>query len=260
MRTKRHRIKVFEQHLQQAVGGVFSDSPEAEDRDDGSALYSRFLHGRLCGETDDSGDYDPNADDDAATVTSDSDWESDCNSRYGSRETTPTPNTPRPHRHHTPPSLAEIFSTPHELASFLDPQTPEQRDQARVLARHLTSTSILTRSGYERTLEADRALLHPGHDEERTLESVLLHRRRERRLKDGERYREGEEEEEEDENEGGGGPQCVVCQSAPRTILVWPCRCLALCEDCRVCLALNNFANCVTCRSPLEGFSRIYIP
>lgn len=243
---------------QQVIEGVFSDEPEAEERDDSSALYSRFLHGQLCGETDESGDYNPDDDDDdAATVTTDSDWESDDVSRYGSRQTTPTPETPRPHRHHTPPSLAEIFNTPHELASFLDPQTPEQRDQVRVLARHLTSTSILTRSGYERTLEADRALLHPGQDEERTLESVLLHRRRERRLKDGERYGEGEAEE---DDEGDGGPQCVVCQSAPRTILVWPCRCLALCEDCRVCLALNNFANCVTCRSPLEGFSRIYIP
>lgn len=254
---------------QQAVGGVFSDEAEAEDRDDGSALYGRFLRGQLWGETDESGDYDPDACDgdggdsdgdgeDAATATTDSDWESDYGSRYGSRQTTPTPETPRPRRHHTPPSFAEIFNTPHELASFLDPQTPEERDQARVLARHLTSTSILTRSGYERTLEADRVLLHPGQDEERTLESVLLRRRRERRLKDGERYGEGEEE--EDEDEGDGGPQCVVCQSAPRTILVWPCRCLALCEDCRVCLALNNFANCVTCRSPLEGFSRIYIP
>lgn len=247
---------------QQVTEEAFPDEPEAEDRDDSSALYSRFLRGQLCGETDESGDYDPDAchddDDDGATVTTDSDWESDDGSRYGSRQTTPTPETPRPRRHHTPPSLAEIFNTPHELAAFLDPQTPEQRDRARVLARHLTSTSILTRSGYERTLEADRMLLHPGQDEERTLESVLLNRRRERRLKDGERYGEGEEEEEEDE--GAGGPQCVVCQSAPRIILVWPCRCLALCEDCRVCLALNNFANCVTCRSPLEGFSRIYIP
>ncbi|KAL0638278.1 hypothetical protein Q9L58_002735 [Maublancomyces gigas] len=207
---------------QQVIEGVFPDEAEAEDRDDSGVLYSRFLRGQLCSEIDESGDYDPDAcdDDDTATVTTDSDWESDYGSRYGSRQTTPTPETPRPHRHRTPPSLAEIFNTPHELASFLDPQTPEQRDQARVLARHLTSTSILTRSGYERTLEADRALLHPGQDEERTLESVLLRRRRERRLKDGERYDEGEEE--EDEDEGGGGPQCVVCQSAPRTILGVP--------------------------------------
>lgn len=247
---------------QQAVDGVFGE-PEVEAGDEGGALYTRFLRGHLWGESDESGDYNPDTtsidgdDDDATTVISDSEWESDYSSRYGSRETTPTPETPRPHRHHTPPSLAEIFNTPHDLASLIDPQTPEQREQARVMARHLTSPSILTRSGYERTLEADRALLHPGQDEEKTLESVLLHRRRGQQLKDGERYREGEEEDDEHE---GGGPQCVVCQSAPRTILVWPCRCLALCEDCRVCLALNNFANCVTCRSPLEGFSRIYIP
>lgn len=244
--------------VEQAPNGVFEDEPEAEG-DEGGALYNRFLRGHLWGETDESGDYNPDSmsvtgddDDDAATVVSNSEWEDDYSSRYGSRETTPTPEAPHPHYHHTPPTFSEIFNSPHELASLLDPQTPEQREQARIMARHLTSSSIMTRSGYERTLEADRALLHPGQDEEKTLESVLLHRRRQR----DERYEEGEEEEEESE----GGPQCVVCQSSPRTILVWPCRCLALCEDCRVCLALNNFANCVTCRSPLEGFSRIYIP
>lgn len=248
------------------VGGeeLLEDEPESEES---STLYNRFLRGGLWGETDESGDYTPGASfgDDASTVSgysdeeddrstvmlTDSEWESE--SECASGQTTPTQRSPnrRSNHYNHPPTFGEIFSTPRELASLLDPQTPEQRDQARVMARHLTSSQILTRSGYELTLEADRALLHPGQNEETTLESVLLHRRRETHAHD---------HDEDDEDEGSGGPQCVVCQSAPRTILVWPCRCLALCEDCRVCLALNNFANCVTCRSPLEGFSRIYIP
>jgi hypothetical protein len=57
-----------------------------------------------------------------------------------------------------------------------------------------------------------------------------------------------------------GGPQCVVCQTSARTILVWPCRCLSLCEDCRVALAMNNFGNCVCCRREVFGYSRIYVP
>ncbi|KAI9832209.1 MAG: hypothetical protein M1826_002213 [Phylliscum demangeonii] len=59
---------------------------------------------------------------------------------------------------------------------------------------------------------------------------------------------------------GSDGPQCVVCQTSPRTILVWPCRCLSLCEDCRVSLAMNNFGSCVCCRRDVLGFSRIYVP
>lgn len=56
------------------------------------------------------------------------------------------------------------------------------------------------------------------------------------------------------------GPPCVVCQSAARTIIAWPCRCLCVCEDCRVSLALNNFGNCVTCRRSVQGFVRLYVP
>ncbi|TQV93033.1 ubiquitin-protein ligase (Asi3) [Cordyceps javanica] len=56
------------------------------------------------------------------------------------------------------------------------------------------------------------------------------------------------------------GPLCVVCQSAARTIIVWPCRCLSLCDDCRVSLAMNNFDKCVCCRRDVLSFSRIYVP
>lgn len=264
----RRRSEAEEQ--QQAGNGLFEGELEAETPDEGNALYNRLLRGSLWSETDESGDYNPDDastagdydgyDDDRATVVSESDWESE--SECPSGQTTPTQQHPhwRENHHNHTPSFGEIFNTPHELASLLDPQTPEQREQARVMARHLTSSQILTRSGYERTLEADRALLHPGQHEEKTLESVLLHRRRERLSRREQNGGRDDTEEDEEEEEGEGGPQCVVCQSAARTILVWPCRCLALCEDCRVCLALNNFSNCVTCRSPLEGFSRIYIP
>ena len=53
---------------------------------------------------------------------------------------------------------------------------------------------------------------------------------------------------------------CVVCQSSPRTIIAWPCRCLCVCEDCRVNLALNNFGSCVTCRRTVGGFVRLWVP
>ena len=56
------------------------------------------------------------------------------------------------------------------------------------------------------------------------------------------------------------GPPCVVCQTSPRTIIAWPCRCLCVCEDCRVQLAMNNFGNCVTCRRGVGGFVRLYVP
>ena len=62
------------------------------------------------------------------------------------------------------------------------------------------------------------------------------------------------------EDPDDGGPQCVVCHSAPRKIIVWPCRCLSLCDECRVTLAMNNFDKCVCCRREVISFSRIYVP
>ncbi|ODQ65110.1 hypothetical protein NADFUDRAFT_46867 [Nadsonia fulvescens var. elongata DSM 6958] len=53
---------------------------------------------------------------------------------------------------------------------------------------------------------------------------------------------------------------CVVCQANDRQVILWPCRCLALCEQCRLILASQSFNGCVCCRREVEGFSQIFIP
>ncbi|KAH9059981.1 hypothetical protein EDB87DRAFT_648340 [Lactarius vividus] len=56
---------------------------------------------------------------------------------------------------------------------------------------------------------------------------------------------------------------CVICTVEERQIICWPCRCLALCDDCRQNLASRLSASkhtCPCCRQPVEGFSKIYVP
>ncbi|KAH7889487.1 hypothetical protein F5I97DRAFT_1994880 [Phlebopus sp. FC_14] len=56
---------------------------------------------------------------------------------------------------------------------------------------------------------------------------------------------------------------CVICMIEPRQIICWPCRCLALCDDCRENLASRSSASkhsCPCCRRNVEGYSKIYIP
>ncbi|KAH9928438.1 uncharacterized protein BXZ73DRAFT_48489 [Epithele typhae] len=56
---------------------------------------------------------------------------------------------------------------------------------------------------------------------------------------------------------------CVICTVEPRDIICWPCRCLALCDDCRDNLASRSAASkhtCPCCRRSVEGYSKIYIP
>ncbi|UZJ54889.1 hypothetical protein CBS101457_004209 [Exobasidium rhododendri] len=63
---------------------------------------------------------------------------------------------------------------------------------------------------------------------------------------------------------------CVICYIEDRTIICWPCKCLALCEGCREAMATrpplrshldaSTSQVCPTCRTPVVGFSRVYLP
>lgn len=51
---------------------------------------------------------------------------------------------------------------------------------------------------------------------------------------------------------------CAVCKTNERNIILWPCKCFAICETCRISLALRDYKTCVCCRRNVEGFSRVY--
>ena len=185
-----------------------------------------------------------------------------------------------------------------DMARLLDPSSPEEREQAKALAAHLQSDRVLTRSRYKKVILGQRSrVLGPGSfmpatrtgedDEAAVLERILLSRRAEKARRRGNHSTDDSTNLEgaaravraatagngSDDGDGGSGtwklgasglgehgPQCVVCHSEPRTIIVWPCRCLSLCDECRVNLAINNYGNCVCCRREVVSFSRIYVP
>lgn len=271
--------------------------PVAEDAVD-SMLYSWWAKGGWWGNTDSSSDYlpPPHIDDegkedpdfDATSVVSttetsedfsgwedDHGWDDEPNDD-GQR----TPTQQSPYRGMTPNPFASRESTPvvdnpldpTDLARLLHPTSPEEREEARALAAHLGSDRILTRSSYRRLQAQQRIRILGGsrfisakkmtpEEEATALEQILLARRAAASTNSG-----------VEEGTGDGswatgaaglgadGPQCVVCQSAARTIIVWPCRCLSLCDDCRVSLAMNNFDKCVCCRREVASFSRIFVP
>ncbi|KAK0745127.1 hypothetical protein B0T21DRAFT_359076 [Apiosordaria backusii] len=175
-----------------------------------------------------------------------------------SRESTPVLDTP---------------IAPADLARLLHPQSAEDREEAQRLAAHLSSNTIMTRSRFKQQLQRQRAqlLLSDPHrstalekmtpeEEARQLEQLLLSRRAEARAAGGVPHGDSSSWATGAAGLGPEGPQCVVCQCAPRTIIVWPCRCLSLCDDCRVSLAMNNFDKCVCCRREVISFSRIFVP
>ncbi|KAL0933046.1 Protein ASI1 [Colletotrichum truncatum] len=236
-------------------------------------LYGWWLKGGWWGSTDNSGEYQPEGlseNDDTTSVisldtNSESEWESEEDGQrtptqsrsWASREATPTP---------------EDALQLSDLARLLHPSNPEDREEAHALAAHLNCDKIMTRSQYKRSQHQQRTrILHPAgptsrvvvrpnkmtpDEEAQRLEQMLLSRRSKTHHSPSRNstWAEGAA------GLGPDGPQCVVCQSSPRTIIVWPCRCLSLCDDCRVSLAMNNFDKCVCCRREVISFSRIYVP
>jgi hypothetical protein len=51
---------------------------------------------------------------------------------------------------------------------------------------------------------------------------------------------------------------CVCCQSEVRSIVLFPCGCLCLCDECRGMMSVRKYLNCPCCRRLIEGFSRFY--
>ncbi|KAI9826045.1 MAG: hypothetical protein M1832_000494 [Thelocarpon impressellum] len=252
-----------------------------------SSIYGWWKQGGWFGELDASGQYEPEGEFDdttsvvstvASSEASDGGWDTDGGVASDGRRT-PTQTDPFPRSHE---SSDDVTMDLPQLARLLDPRNSEDRREAQLLAHHLDSPRIVTRSRFRQSQEQQRARVltstryRPANmtrgsnklsDEEEAelLEHLILSRRSYAAAtassaatdpfdSNGPSWATGAE------GLGAGGPQCVVCQSSPRTILVWPCRCLNLCEDCRVSLAMNNFGNCVCCRRDVVGFSRIYVP
>lgn len=265
----------------------YTKDPDGTLLDD--RLYDRWKKGDWWGEVDTSGDYEgaPHDDDDTSSVISMSTnaseadlnhgwdtWE-DVDTRDGARTPTQQDFTPFSNREATPDPMFDS----EQLATLLDPRTIEQQQEARMLAQRLRRPGIMTRSQYRRQQNQDRAAVLSSsrygsqlnlnalsspistEDEERLLEQFVISQRDAKRSNhlppysvDTDDWNNGAE------GLGSSGPQCVVCQDAPRTILLWPCGCLCLCDECRVNMATRNFKACVCCRTETRSYSRLYVP
>jgi hypothetical protein len=251
-----------------------------------STLYAWWAKGGWWGTTDASGDYTPpdgldDSDFDATSVVSasemaddDRDWVSDPEEPAAGQRT-PTQRSPNPSREGSP--MLDNPMSMSDLTRLLHPTSPEEREEAHALAAHLGSDRIMTRSRFRMHQQRQRAqvllstrqhisggpiTLNP-EEEAQALEQIIISRRRgAARLNPAPGPSSSSTSSWATGAPGLGpdGPQCVVCQSAPRTIIVWPCRCLSLCDDCRVSLAMNNFDKCVCCRREVISFSRIFVP
>lgn len=251
--------------------GVYEDQglQESEERLS-EYLYGHWKKGGRFGEIDASGDYVPQQDDDTTSLMSFATSTSDAWSDVSDGQRTPT-QTWSFSRESTPLPDHTIDLT--RLSHLLDPKTKEDREEARFLSRHLQSPRIMTRSQYRKQVEQDEARILTSsrlpvtlpqdiymspEEEESMLEEFILNRRNTGANAQGSNAASSWDN--GAEGMGSEGPQCVVCQLSPRTVLVWPCGCLSLCDECRVGLASKNYTTCVCCRTNVVAYSRLYVP
>jgi len=50
---------------------------------------------------------------------------------------------------------------------------------------------------------------------------------------------------------------CVVCFDAQREIILWPCGCLCLCDDCREMMTFKSYKRCPCCQQEVSSYSKI---
>ena len=62
-----------------------------------------------------------------------------------------------------------------------------------------------------------------------------------------------------DESDDESDMMCIICLQEARNVVFWPCKCLAVCDDCRQALGSRGFQTCVTCKSKVDGYTKINI-
>lgn len=111
---------------------------------------------------------------------------------------------------------------------------------APILLAHLTSPdgSPLTRRGYNDLILTHSSATAP-------VRNNLQPRHRQMDVQDKAESEQGQH-------------LCVICWSVDRSIICWPCRCLAMCDDCRANIASRSTATRHTCPCCKQGYVKSF--
>lgn len=209
-----------------------SQELDVEEEEEEEELYGRFIRGEPMDEDEDDFEYYPSETDRTGSISPTS-----SRSEHASEdEKEEDEEVPRQDTNEAVSLFSDLSSAPSAMTS------------ASVLVAHMTHGSPLpmTRQRFQHLMSA------PSNRSDSLLSdwSDVAAVRRSSSSGTGASHTEA-------------GRNCVVCTVEPRQIICWPCRCLAVCDDCRENLASRSSASthtCPCCRRSVDGYSKIYIP
>lgn len=209
---------------------------DAEEEEEEEELYERFIRGESMDEDDEDFEYYP-----SETERNGSTSPTSSRSEHGNEEEEEEEEEEGPRQ-----DASETVSLFSDLSS-----APSAMTSASVLVAHMTHNSPLpmTRQRFQHLMSA------PSHRSDSLLSDWSDVAAIRRTSSSGTGIHEDLHTE--------TGRNCVVCTVEPRQIICWPCRCLAVCDDCRENLASRSSASthtCPCCRRNVDGYSKIYIP
>jgi hypothetical protein len=216
----------------EATEGKQNQDLDTEEVEEEEELYERFIRGEPMDEDDEDFEYYPSEPERTGSTSP-----TLSRSEHGSEdEEEEDEEVPRQDTNEAVSLFSDLSSAPSAMTS------------ASVLVAHMTHNSSLpmTRQRFQHLMSA------PSHRSDSLLSdwSDVAASRRSSSSGTGDSHTES-------------GRNCVVCTVEPRQIICWPCRCLAVCDDCRENLASRSSASthtCPCCRRNVDGYSKIYIP
>ncbi|KAK7208407.1 hypothetical protein BZA70DRAFT_49971 [Myxozyma melibiosi] len=164
----------------------------------------------------------------------------------------------------------ELEGSDMSLATLLNPRDDDERHLADIMRAHLSANQIMTRNqmlNYQQYQQQqqqqidDEGWYSDDSDsdifEAENLAALINEIRSSK--KQTSRAHSGFDDDDADDIRYQPS-LCVVCQASQRSIVLWPCKCVAICEDCRASLAVRNFKGCVCCRRDVVSYSKLYVP
>ncbi|ODV84959.1 hypothetical protein CANARDRAFT_213005 [[Candida] arabinofermentans NRRL YB-2248] len=264
------------------------------DDEDLETSYGELILNSKISEIDDSEDYNPELEPSSSDneYEYNSDYDSDMESITAGAGTTSSniysdsaslrkqqyePSTSKPSRlSHKESALTELI-TPSDFQALVMPKTAEEVRYGRILNFHMQSnrdqTGDITEQeekeigeGESHALEVNdgpnssvmvtRSKFNNYYNSDLRLSDFI----RSKRLKNKVHFKRSSDNSDDENEEFAHLGNCVICHVNSRYVILWPCKCLAICESCRVSLFVRSFNECVCCRSKVEGYSKVYIP